>query len=548
MKRFIEGEDRGQGTLLPELLDDYVAENNPVRVVDIFVDELDLEKLGFEGVQPAKTGRPAYHPAVLLKLYIYGYLNRIQSSRRLEREAQRNVELMWLTQRLTPDFKTIANFRKDNGQAIRNVCRQFIVLCQQLKLFSDAVVAIDGSKFKAVNSSDRNFTQAKLKRRMEEIESNIGRYLAELDSADRQETATKQARSARLKDKIEAMKSQMAALKEIEARLEETGETQISLTDPDARSMMSRGSGIVGYNVQTAVDAKHHLIVEHEVTNIGSDRDQLSGMAKKARTAIGVNSLTVIADRGYFKGEEILACKQAGIAVLVPATKTSNAKADGRFDKADFVYDRQKNEYRCPAGQSLIWRFASVEKGMTLNRYWSSNCKGCPLKDKCTPSQERRVTRWEHQDVLDDMQVQLEQSPDAMQIRRCTVEHPFGTIKSWMGATHFLTKGLERVKTEMSLHVLAYNLKRLITVLGVAGMMEAIWAHALILALQRVFGAITLLIRSPTSENRNNFCNASLPLNTAAARYTSATCSYFLSFYTVWARSGPLIMTTDSAS
>jgi len=305
MKRFIEGEDRGQGTLLPELLDDYVAEDKPMRVVDVFVDELDLALLGFTRMQPAKTGRPAYHPAVLLKLYIYGYLNRIQSSRRIEREAQRNVELMWLTQRLAPDFKTIANFRKDNGKAIRNVCGQFVVLCQQLDLFSDAVVAIDGSKFKAVNSSGRNFTQAKLKRRMEEIEANIGCYLAELETADRQEPAVKQARSARLNDKISAMKLQMAALKEIEGKLEATGETQISLTDPDARSMMTRGSGIVGYNVQIAVDAKHHLIVEHEVTNIGSDRDQLSGMAKKARTAIGTEPLTAIADRGYFKGEEI---------------------------------------------------------------------------------------------------------------------------------------------------------------------------------------------------------------------------------------------------
>jgi transposase len=266
----------------------------------------------------------------MLKLYIYGYLNRIQSSRRLEREAQRNVELMWLTKRLAPDFKTIANFRKDNGKAIRNVCRQFIVLCQQLDLFSDAVVAIDGSKFKAVNSSDRNFTDAKLKRRMAEIEANISRYLAELDTADRQEPATAQSKSVRLNDKIAALKSQIPTLKEIEARLEKTGETQISLTDPDARSMMTRGSGIVGYNVQTAVDAKHHLIVEHEVTNNGSDRDQLSSMAKKARTAIGTATMTAIADRGYFKGEEVLACHEAGIRALVPPTKTSNAKADGR--------------------------------------------------------------------------------------------------------------------------------------------------------------------------------------------------------------------------
>jgi transposase len=501
MKRFIEGENRGQGTLLPELLDDYVAEDNPVRVVDVFVDELDLGKLGFERVQPAKTGRPAYHPAVLLKLYIYGYLNRIQSSRRLEREAQRNVELMWLTGRLAPDFKTIANFRKDNGKAIRNVCRQFVVVCQQLDLFSDAVVAIDGSKFKAVNSSDRNFTDAKLKRRMQEIESNISRYLAELDTADRQEPATAQPKSVRLNDKIAALKSQMATLKEIEAKLKETGETQISLTDPDARSMMTRGSGIVGYNVQTAVDARHHLIVEHDVTNTGSDRDQLSGMAKKARTAIGTTTLTAIADRGYFKGEEILACHEAGIIALVPKTKTSNAKADGRFDKADFIYAPSTNEYRCPAGQTLIWRFSSVEDGMKNHRYWSSNCKGCALKDKCTPSQQRRVTRWEHQDVLDKMQERLDQNPDAMRIRRSSVEHPYGTIKAWMGATHFLTKGLERVKTEMSLHVLAYNFRRLTAILGVANLMHAIRAYALFLTLQRLLWAINSL-RAPKMSTR----------------------------------------------
>jgi transposase len=478
MKRFIEGENRGQGTLLPELLDDYVAEDNPVRVVDVFVDELDLGKLGFERVQPAKTGRPAYHPAVLLKLYIYGYLNRIQSSRRLEREAERNVELMWLTGRLAPDFKTIANFRKDNGKAIRNVCRQFVVVCQQLDLFSDAVVAIDGSKFKAVNSSDRNFTDAKLKRRMQEIESNISRYLAELDTADRQEPVAKQAKTVRLNDKIAALKDQMAALKEIEAKLEETRETQISLTDPDARSMMTRGAGIVGYNVQTAVDAKHHLIVEHDVTNNGSDRDQLSDMAKKARTAIGTTQLTAIADRGYFNGKEILSCHEAGINALVPKTKTSNAKFDGRFDKADFIYDPENNEYRCPADQALIWRFSTVENGMTNHRYWSSNCKGCALKDRCTPSQNRRVTRWEHQDVLEDMQARLDANPDAMRLRRSSVEHPYGTIKSWMGATHFLTKGLECVKTEMSLHVLAYNFRRLMAILGIESMMNAIRAYA----------------------------------------------------------------------
>lgn len=271
MKRFIQGEHRGQGTLLPESLDDYVSDTNPVRVVDVFVDELNLVSLGFDGAIPADTGRPAYHPAILLKIYIYGYLNRIQSSRRLEREAQRNVELMWLTGRLMPDFKTIANFRKDNSKAIRGVCRQFVVLCQQLGLFGENLVAIDGSKFKAVNNRDRNFTSAKLKRRMEETESSINRYLTALDAADRQEPTASEPSVVRLEEKIAKLKTQMKELKAIEIQLNESPDKQVSLTDPDARSMMTRGTGIVGYNVQTAVDTQNHLIVAHEVTNFGSD-------------------------------------------------------------------------------------------------------------------------------------------------------------------------------------------------------------------------------------------------------------------------------------
>ena len=472
MKRFIQGEDRTQSTLLPELLDEYIAVANPVRVVDVYVDELDLGKLGFEGVDPAATGRPAWHPAVLLKIYIYGYLNRIQSSRRLEREAQRNVELMWLTGRLTPDFKTIANFRKDNGKAIRGVCKQLIVLCQKLGLFSEAVVAIDGSKFKAVNNRDRNFTSAKLQRRMEEIESSINRCLVELDSADRQESAVAQFKTERLNDKIAALKDQMKVLKEIEVQLEQTPDKQISLTDPDARSMKTSGTGIVGYNVQTAVNAKNHLIVAHEVTNDGIDRNQLSSMAVQARTAIGTETLTVIADRGYFKGEEVLACHEAGITAIVPKTMTSSAKAGGRFDKADFIYDAATNEFQCPAGERLIWRFSAIENGMKIDRYWSSHCPRCAIREKCTPSDYRRVSRWEHQAVLDDMQTRLDRAADSMRIRRQTVEHPFSTLKSWMGSAHFLTNTLKRVSTEMSLHVLAYNLKRVMRIMGPVALMQ----------------------------------------------------------------------------
>lgn len=473
MSRFIQGEHRTQGILLPEQLDDYVDQDNPVRVFDVFVDSLDLASLGFEGITPASTGRPAYHPAVLLKIYIYGYLNRIQSSRRLEKEAGRNVELMWLTGRLAPDFKTIANFRKDNGKAICNVCRQFVLLCRKLDLFSEGVVVIDGSKFKAVNNRDRNFTDKKLQRRMQEIEASIAQYLAELDTADRQEPEIAKLRTERLQEKIAALKEQMQAMTEIEVQLKNAPDGQLSLTDPDARSMKTRGNGIVGYNVQTAVDTKHHLIVEHDVTNVGSDRAQLFPMASKARAVMGVQELTAIADRGYFNGRQILQCHEAGIQAIVPKSVTSNATADGRFGKHDFRYDKQRNEYRCPAGERLMWRMTTKEQDQVLHRYWSSNCKSCALKDRCTPGTERRVTRWEHEDILEEAQHRLDRFPDAMRIRRDTVEHPFGTFKLWMGSSHFLTRTLKRVSTEMSLHVLVYNLKRVMSIVGVGQLAQA---------------------------------------------------------------------------
>jgi len=478
MKRFIEGEDRTQGTLLPACLEDYVEAENPVRVVEIFVDGLDLDGLGFVGVDPAATGRPAYHPAVLLKLYIYGYLNRIQSSRRLEREAQRNVELMWLTGRLMPDFKTIANFRKDNGQAIRKVCRQFIVLCRKLELFTEAIVAIDGSKFKAVNNRDKNFTPAKMRRRMTQIEESIARYLAAMDTADRAEPEAAELKKGHLREKIAALKEQMQQLKNYEAQMLASPDQQLSLTDPDARSMKSRDGGIVGYNVQTAVDAKHHLIVAHDVITEGIDRDQLTPMAEQACAATGIDDLTVVADRGYFKGEQILECEQTGIIPIVPKTLTSNSLADGRFDKQDFIYIASDDEYRCPAGQRAIKRFTTIENGMTLSKYWSSACPRCALKAQCTTSDYRRITRWEHEAVLEAMQLRLDRQPEMMRVRRQTVEHPFGTIKSWMGWTHFLTRTLARVRTEMSLHVLAYNLKRVMRILGIGKLMRAMSVSA----------------------------------------------------------------------
>jgi len=471
MKRFIEGVDRTQSTLFPDRLEDWIGEDNPVRVVDIFVDELDLGGLGFGRVEPLVTGRPSYHPAVLLKLYIYGYLNRVQSSRRLEREAGRNVEAMWLTGRLAPDHKTIADFRKDNGPAIRKVCARFVALCRRLELFAEASVAIDGSKFKAVNSRDRNFTRAKMKRRMEQIEESVGRYLQQLDSADRQEPSlARTTKTDRLKDKIAKLKEEMQRLEELEVERLATPDQQVSLTDPDARSMATsgRGSGMVGYNVQAAVDTKHHLIVAHEVTNVGTDRAQLSHMAKQTKAALEIDTLDVVADRGYFNSAEILACDEAGITVTLPKPLTSGSKAKGRFGKQDFRYVAEEDAYICPAGERLVYHYTNQEKGLTLRRYWTTACRGCAIKGRCTTGKERRITRWEHEHVLEAVQRRLDEHPEKMRQRRETVEHPFGTIKSWMGSTHFQMKTLKRVGTEMALHVLAYNLKRVMNIMGIA--------------------------------------------------------------------------------
>jgi len=478
MSRFIEGEERSQSVLFPERLEDWIAEDNPVRVIDVFVEEMDLGVLGFERSLPAATGRPGYDPATLLKIYIYGYLNRVQSSRRLEREAQRNVELMWLTGRLAPDFKTIADFRRDNGPAIRKVCSRFVTLCRNLKLFSEAIVAIDGSKFKAVNNRDRNFTQHKIKTRLAHLEASVQEYLEQLDRADRQPAEVAPERVAHLKDKMATVKKEIHRLEGIEKDLAKAPDGQVSLTDPDARSMNSagKGTGIVGYNVQVAVDTKNHMIVAHEVTNDTSDRSQLSGMAKMAREATWQTDLTVLADRGYFNGKEILECDQAGFTPLVPKPLTSNSKADGRFDKRDFVYNASKDEYRCPAGKTAIWRMTTVESEMTLHRYWSSDCPRCPMKAQCTPAPYRRITRWEHEEVLERMQRQLDKTPEASKWRRQTVEHVFGTLKLWAGSTHFLTKTLPKVRTEASLQVLAYNMKRAIKILGMQTLMEAMRA------------------------------------------------------------------------
>jgi len=475
MTGYITGENRSQSTLFPEALDDYIHEENPVRVVDVFVDELNLFKLGFKRTEPCSTGRPGYAPATMLKLYLYGYLNRIQSSRRLEREAQRNVELMWLLQRLIPDFKTIADFRKDNAVGIKNTCRTFIELCRKLNMFEDAVIAVDGSKFKAVNNSDRNYTKANIKRRIERAEKHIENYLAQLDAADRgDKSITKES----IQNKIATMKSHLFKLESISSQIENSSVKQISLTDPDCRAMKTRSIGrTIGYNVQTAVDIKHHLIVANYVTNTVSDRNELDTIAKQAQAALKIKKIIVLADKGYYSGWEIKKTQDAGMMPLVPKTSTSGNRKKGLYTKDDFAYDAKKDIYICPANEVIPYNYSVEDSGKRMHCYVSVlTCRACSIRSQCTTSKTRRIKRWEHEGKLDEMDDMLHAWTMSMNIRKSTVEHPFGTIKSWMGATHFLTKRLKNVGTEMNLNVLAYNLKRMINIIGQAALIEAIKA------------------------------------------------------------------------
>jgi transposase len=466
MSGFINGESRTQTTLFPEALDDYISAENPARVIDAFVESLELSSLGFKTV-PAITGRPGYHPATLLKLYIYGYLNRIQSSRRLEREAGRNVELMWLLGRLSPDFKTIADFRKDNGKGIKNTCRTFIDLCRDLNMFTDAVVAIDGSKFKAVNSKKNNYTPAKLKFHIERVERHIDEYLNQLETADEEENES--ADDISIEKKISELKEKLAELKVLETQVNESSDKQVSTTDPDSRLLKTKGMiREVCYNVQSAVDAKHHLIVAHEVTNT-TDQGQLCSMGMQAQDAIKRKEITVIADKGYYGGPDIKAAQDAGMTALVAKSDTSGSEKKGIFNRSLFTYDASQDVYICPAGEALLYRNTSLEKGMNIRKYYASimTCRACELKPQCTKSPtQRRISRWEHQGEIDQMDEAVKAHPDHVLIRKQTVEHPFGTIKAWMGTTHFLTKRLKNVSTEMDFHVLAYNLKRMMTIFG----------------------------------------------------------------------------------
>jgi transposase len=477
MSHHVKGKNRSQATFFPEVLDDFVSTENPVRVIDVFVDELDLIELGFKGVVPKETGRPNYHPAMLLKLYLYGYLNRIQSSRRLEREANRNIELMWLTERLAPDFKTIADFRKNNGEGIKQSCRTFIGLCRQLNMFSDAVVAIDGSKFNASNNKAKNFTPRKLETEMARVEKHIDRYLNQLDKVDMNEQDTD---TAPIEEKIAWLKTRLTELRELKVKVEAHPDKQISTTDPDSR-LMKAGMGVkVCYNIQSAVDCKYHLIVAHDVINT-TDRNQLCRMGKQAQVALKNKDITVLADKGYFSGQDIVDAQDAGMTPLVSISDTSGNDKKGLLSKSLFQYDSEKDRYICPANQELTPRGTVTDKGLLYRNYCCSVkiCRVCSLKSKCNKSPvPRKIKRWERADRIDMMTELLDSKPDSMITRKQTVEHPFGTIKLWMGATHLLTRGFKGVRIEMDLHILAYNMRRMISIFGVSRLIKALMAKS----------------------------------------------------------------------
>ncbi len=472
---YIAGSDRTQLVLLPEVLDDYVSADNPVRFLDAFVAQLDLGALGFQRSVPADTGRPGYNPGDLLRLYLYGYLHRIRSSRRLEQETHRNVELMWSLRGLRPDFKTIADFRRDHPQALKGVCREFILLCKRLDLFGGELLAIDGSKFRAVNARDRSYTAVRLAKLQRDIDRTIARYLRDLERQDEAEAGTERPSAEALREKIAALEQRRARYEDLQQELAASGESTLSLTDADSRPMMSRGRIEICYNVQTAVDAKHKLIVAEDVTNAAADRNQLSPMAMAAQEVLGNATPVVVADRGYYHGAEIKTCVEAGLTPLVPRPITSANAKRGLFTKDDFLYDPTRDVYHCPAGKTLSYRTTTVELGRTIKNYRTTACRLCPLRPRCTRNKDgRKITRWADEHLLEEMAQRLQREQACFAQRKALAEHPFGTMKRGMDQGYFLLKGLRKVRGEFSLTVLAYNLKRVFNIIEVPQLLGAL--------------------------------------------------------------------------
>ena len=469
------GLDRSQTLLFPERLEDYIAANNPVRFVDAFVGSLDLHALGFTKARCAATGCPPYDPAALLKLYLYGYLHRIRSSRLLEAEGQRNVEVIWLLGKLTPDHETIADFRKDNLKPLRAVNRQFVVLCQKLKLFGGQLLAIDGSKFAAVNARDQNFNAAKLQDLIARADARLAEYLQQLDATDEAEPGGPALTKNELAAKIAALQEKQDWHKELLAQLQDGEDKQVSVTDPDTRKMPTAQGMMVGYNAQVAVDAKHKLIAAEDVTNEVTDFKQLANVALEAKANLELNQAEVVADAGYYNAAEVSRCAEQGLTAYVPKADTSANTARGLYGKSRFRYDEQKDVYVCPAGAQLTYRFATYELGRELRYYQASGCQSCALKKQYTRNKSnRRITREANEGLMEAMAARMKAQPEKFKLRKTLAEHPFGTIKRWFGYTHFLLKGLVKVRTEWSLTTLAYNLKRVLNLVSFEKLMQAV--------------------------------------------------------------------------
>jgi len=469
------GLDRNQTLMFPEVLEDYIGAENPVRFLDAFVASLDLVRLGFGKAQVAATGRPPYDPAALLKLYLYGYLHRVRSSRLLEAECHRNVEVIWLLGKLAPDFKTIADFRKDNLQPLRAVARQFTLLCRKLSLFGGELLAVDGSKFGAVNARDENFNAAKLQDLIGRADARLAEYLAQMDSADATEPSGTALTKTELAAKIAALEERQDWHKELLAQLQDGEAKQVSVSDPDTRKMPTAHGTIVGYNAQMAVDAKHKLIAAEDVTNEVTDYQQLANVALAAKTNLEIKQAEVVADAGYYNAAEVDRCVEQGITPYVPKADTSANTARGLYGKSRFRYDEKKDVYVCPAGAELTYRFATYELGRELRYYRASGCKGCALKPQCTRNKANRtITREANEGLMEAMAARMKAQPGKFKLRKTLAEHPFGTIKRWFGYTHFLLKGLEKVRTEWSLTTLVYNLKRVLNLVSFEKLMAAV--------------------------------------------------------------------------
>jgi transposase len=469
---YIKGKDRDQIILFPEVIDDYITEDNQVRFVDKFANNLDMSK--FKYAQTKNTGRPPYNPSDLLKLYIYGYLNNIRSSRKLERETHRNIELFWLLEKLQPDFKTIADFRKDNKEAIKGVFKEFTSICKNLKLFGCELIAVDGSKFAAVNSKKRAFTKKTIEKKLVSIDEHIQDYLDELDKNDEEESDIDKPTKEELEEKIKSLKKRKKDYEKLQEELEKSGNTQICLTDPDSRMMRTPGNGRdVCYNVEIAVDEKHNLIVDYEVTNQGNDLNELGNISIKAKETLEVESLEVLADTGHYTNTEIKKCLDNGITPYVLKPPTNNKERG--FSKDKFKYDKELDKYICPNNCELSYsRTIKDKKGNYWQQYRGKDCDNCESREKCTKSKRGRIIeRWEHEEIMEEMEKRVKENQDKYRKRQSTVEPVFGIIKRDFNQGYFLLKGLPKVDTEFSLSSLVYNIKRAINEVGIKKLMEA---------------------------------------------------------------------------